>query len=121
MIQSSAHLFDYVPIISFSDLYLRDTGNEDDSICEAFGKQKYLLPFSKLKNASIPTRFLTKPACPVSVEKFLNEKYPVDVNIKFNKFLESEQNIKNLFSQKKHRQKLEGIERFPIQFYTPFN
>lgn len=122
LIQRSAHNFDYVPIISFSELYLSDSGGENDRVCEVFGKTKYHLSFSKLKkDDEISTRFLTKQDNSISVKDFLNKKYPVDTSIKFNEFDKNNKNIKNLFSYKKHINELEGIERFPIQFHTSSN
>ena len=119
LIQSSAQAFGYVPIISFSDLYFSDEGSNDDKICEVYSKTKYHLPFSKLKNDQTSTRFLTEPSKPTSVYNFLNEKYPVTIDMEFSDFKKNNKSMKNLFRYKKHYSALEGIERFPIQFYTP--
>ena len=129
LIQKSAKTHGYVPITSFSSLY-----NNSDlplnlkqefssyEICISGQTYKYCsLPFSQPKNNFLTLLWagrLSKIESPLGRYNYLQQKYPINEGITLVNFDEYQKNIRNLFYYKKHNDLLEGVERFPIQFYV---
>lgn len=129
LIQHSTFNFKYIPIISFSELYLSDTSNFDDfKVCEQNKKIKNLIPFTKLgsiKN-NVFDNSLVKDLYglqnPINTYDFLENQY--HINIEPYKEISEELlniDIKTLYNYTQKRKRFQGIERFPFQFYIPSN
>lgn len=126
LIQKSAKKFNYVPIISFSDLYLSQKQGDNCDPCslQLNGVEKYLLPFSKLKNDFLDfemLRKLKKFIKPRIKDYYFQKKYPLCEEILNKQFKDRNLNELEIYENyRQEKEKLRGIKRFPLQFYTPF-
>jgi hypothetical protein len=126
LIQKSAKKCGYVPIISFSSLYLTEKNIINSIPCKSSlnGKEERIMPFSTLKNNFLDMDMLEKLKnfkVPRMKDYYLSKKYPAYTEI-LNKEFE-EKTIKDLKTIEKYcqeRGKIKGVKRFPIQFYTSF-
>ena len=121
LIQKSSHKFDYVPLISFNEIFLRDAGNEkEDDFCDFHEKKSYYTPYSKLELELISLQNLTKPKKPISAKKFLAKTFPYALEENFNDFDNNLENKQNMFKYCSQIAEWDGIKRIPIQFYSNF-
>jgi hypothetical protein len=129
LIQKSAKKFGYVPIISFSDIYLTEKNNVGFIPCTSSLNvvEKFILPFSTFKNNFLDVDMLEQLKLykkPRSKRYYFKQRYnineieaSVDKEFNQNKIEELIQ-IKEYMKEKK---RLKGIKRFPLQFYSSIN
>lgn len=129
LIQKSAKKFGYIPIISFSDLYLTEKSVIGSIPCKSLsnGKDEYMLPFSKLKNNFLDINMLeqlTLYSKPRTKRFYLKKLYNVE---KIEESIDKEfikktvEELIDLDNFSKTKKRLKGIKRFPLQFYTSIN
>jgi hypothetical protein len=127
LIQKSARKFGYVPIISFSSLYLTEKNIINSTPCKSSlnGKEERIMPFSTLKNNNFldmdMLRQLNIYKQPRSKHFYLKKLYNVDeiknsIDKDFDK--KTIEELRDLDDFLKQKKRLKGIKRFPIQFYV---
>jgi len=50
------------------------------------GKVKYFLPYSKMKNESFHTKYLSKVEDPIELKEFFVKQFPFEMSDNFKKF-----------------------------------